>query len=168
MLSPHYNHWVSTNDSRRCASCEDMHGKIYALSERADPSPPLHPHCRCQIRRMEARQAGTATGDGRRGADWYLKRYGTLPEYYLCESADKRLGWVQKRGNLSSVAPGKMFGGEIYHNRNDHLPSAPGRIWYEADINYRGGFRGTDRILFSSDGLIFVTYDHYRSFIEIL
>lgn len=49
-----------------------------------------------------------------------------------------------------------------------HLPAAAGRIWYEADINYDGGFRGTDRILYSNDGLIFVTYDHYRTFIEII
>lgn len=47
------------------------------------------------------------------------------------------------------------------------LPIALGRIWYEADINYKSGFRGSERILFSNDGLILVTYDHYRTFIEI-
>ena len=41
------------------------------------------------------------------------------------------------------------------------------RTWYEADINYIPGFRSTDRILFSNDGLIFVTYDHYETFFEI-
>lgn len=49
-------------------------------------------------------------------------------------------------------------------NRNGHLPSAPGRVWYEADINYSTGYRGVERILFSNDGLIFVTYDHYQTF----
>ncbi|MBD9010701.1 MAG: hypothetical protein EGR16_10275 [Clostridiales bacterium] len=48
-----------------------------------------------------------------------------------------------------------------------HLPAVPNRIWYEADINYEFGYRGTERILFSNDGLIFVTYDHYATFIEI-
>lgn len=48
-----------------------------------------------------------------------------------------------------------------------HLPTAPNRIWYEADINYEFGYRVTERILFSNDGLIFVTYDHYATFIEI-
>ena len=59
-----------------------------------------------------------------------------------------------------------IFGG-IYENRNGHLPMTSGRIWYEADINYEFGYRGTERILFSNDGLIFVTYDHYHTFIEI-
>lgn len=56
----------------------------------------------------------------------------------------------------------------IYKNRNGHLPSAPGRIWYEADINYDGGYRGKERILFSNDGLVFVTYNHYLTFEEIV
>lgn len=60
-----------------------------------------------------------------------------------------------------------MIYGGVYQNRNEHLPIALGRIWYEADINYKSGFRGSERILFSNDGLIFVTYDHYRTFIEI-
>ena len=55
----------------------------------------------------------------------------------------------------------------IYENKNGHLPTVPNRTWYEADINFKFGFRGTDRILFSNDGLIFVTYDHYNTFIEI-
>lgn len=41
-------------------------------------------------------------------------------------------------------------------------------IWYEAYINYRHGFRDLTRILYSNDGLIFVTYDHYVTFIEIV
>lgn len=71
------------------------------------------------------------------------------------------------KGNLGEVAPGKMIGGDVYQNKNGHLPSAPGRIWYEADLNYSTGYRATDRIVYSSDGLIFVTYDHYKTFMEI-
>ena len=87
---------------------------------------------------------------------------------YVSKKEAKQFGWNGLKGNLSTIAPGKIIGGSVYQNRDQHLPGAPGRIWYEADIDYRGGFRGTDRILFSNDGLIFVTYDHYRSFIEIL
>ena len=47
------------------------------------------------------------------------------------------------------------------------LPVSQGRIWYEADINYTGGKRNRERILYSNDGLIFVTYDHYQTFYEI-
>ena len=60
-----------------------------------------------------------------------------------------------------------IFGGE-YKNVNGHLPVKSSRIWYEADINYTIGFRGPDRILFSNDGLVFVTYDHYLTFCEII
>nr|WP_294682284.1 ribonuclease domain-containing protein [uncultured Anaerotignum sp.] len=35
-------------------------------------------------------------------------------------------------------------------------------------MNYKWGYRGNDRILYSNDGLIFVTYDHYKTFIEIV
>ncbi len=47
-------------------------------------------------------------------------------------------------------------------------PPAPNRVWYEADINYTRGYRGRERVLFSNDGLIFVTYDHYHTFYEII
>lgn len=56
----------------------------------------------------------------------------------------------------------------IYHNRNGHLPDSPGRIWYEADINGYEGIRNRHRIVWSNDGLIFVTYDHYHTFCEII
>ena len=59
-----------------------------------------------------------------------------------------------------------VFGG-IYYNENGKLPSAENRVWYEADINYSSGKRNEERILFSNDGLIFVTYNHYETFIEV-
>lgn len=61
-----------------------------------------------------------------------------------------------------------MIMGGIYHNKNSHLPDAPGRIWYEADINYYEGIRNMHRVLWSNDGLIFVTYDHYSTYYEIV
>ena len=54
-----------------------------------------------------------------------------------------------------------------YGNQNGHLPEAANRSWYEADINYYNGKRNSQRILWSNDGLIFVTYDHYKTFVEI-
>ena len=89
-----------------------------------------------------------------------------------CRCTIERLAAVlagnAKNGDLFEKCPGKMIFGGIYQNKNGHLPMTPNRIWYEADINYTFGFRGTDRILFSNDGLIFVTYDHYDTFIEII
>ena len=90
-----------------------------------------------------------------------------IPSYYISKEVAEQLGYKSYLGNLSRVAPNKMLFKGFYENRDAHLPSAPGRIWYEADINYEVGYRGTERILFSNDGLIFVTYDHYHTFVEI-
>jgi len=91
-----------------------------------------------------------------------------LPAYYIdCKEA-LALGWNPRKGDLAQKCPQNMiFGGE-YKNVNGHLPVKSGRIWYEADINYTIGFRGPNRILFSNDGLVFVTYDYYLTFCEII
>ena len=62
----------------------------------------------------------------------------------------------------------EMIYGGVFENRKGQLPMAPDRIWYEADINYKSGYRDSKRILWSNDGLIFVTYDHYRTYCEII
>ena len=65
------------------------------------------------------------------------------------------------------MLPGKMIGGAVYKNKDGKLPQSPGRVWYEADINYGGGKRNRQRIVYSNDGLMFATYDHYQTFYEI-
>lgn len=69
--------------------------------------------------------------------------------------------------NLQQVTDKGIIGGDIYRNKEGKLPSADGRIWYESDINYTGGMRNSSRILYSNDGLAFVTYDHYFTFNQI-
>lgn len=69
---------------------------------------------------------------------------------------------------LSKVCPDKMIYGGEYYNGNGHLPNKEKRIWFEADINYRFGYRNNQRVVYSNDGLIFVTYDHYKTFFEIV
>ena len=164
MKSNQYKHWVAILDLKTCPTCRSSHGKIYLVSEIIFPAPPIHPRCRCIIDWMIALLAGTATKNGYAGADWYLKVLGKLPDYYISYFDALNSGWNPKAGDLAVHCPNKMICSGIYHNKNGHLPSAPGRVWYEADINYTFGFRGSDRILFSNDGLIFVTYDHYKSF----
>ena len=138
------------------------------MDEIVYPTPPLHPNCRCILETLKAIVAGGATNEGTYGADWYMKIHGILPDYYITPEQAVYNGWNPKKGDLFLKCPGKMLLGGIYQNKNGHLPMAPNRVWYEADINYISGFRGHDRILFSNDGLIFVTYDHYHTFIEII
>ena len=97
----------------------------------------------------------------------YLSMYGKLPTCYITKEEAENAGWINILGNLNTVAPGKVIGGDIYGNRNGHLPSSPGRIWYEADINYDTGYRNHHRLIYSNDGLIFATYDHYMTFVQI-
>lgn len=168
MLSKHYKYWKSVEDERRCVSCEDNHGKVYAIDEDPKPKPKLHPWCRCAIRIMEAILAGTATKKGIGGADWWLVNFFTIPNYYITQQDAFKMGWIPSAGNLAAVAPNKMITKGEYKNRNQHLPVAPGRIWYEVDIDYSYGYRGDARIVFSNDGLIFATYDHYNTFVEVI
>lgn len=170
MLSQNYKHWISVGDGRRCVPCKDQHGKIYPRDQPVFPWK-LHAFCRCQILRMTAITAGTATKDKSNGADWWIKHKGRLPPYYIDKAQALSRGWkktTESSSWLSNVAPGHMIGGNTFYNSNGHLPDAPGRIWYEADINYRSGTRNTERLLYSNDGLMFATYDHYRTFIEVI
>lgn len=144
-----------------------MHGQIFEMNELPLTQPPVHPNCRCFIEAMRAVIAGQGSKEGLNGADWWLKYEEQLPGYYITEDALKNTGW--RRGKSpAKFAPGKMPAMGIYENKNGHLPNAQGRVWYEADLNYYGGHRNGHRILWSNDGLIFVTYDHYRTFWEIV
>ncbi|WP_342555998.1 ribonuclease domain-containing protein [Paenibacillus sp. FSL R7-0652] len=97
----------------------------------------------------------------------YIKEHHELPPHYITKKEARALGWEPSEGNLHKVAPGKSIGGDIFRNREGLLPSKKGRTWYEADIHYTGGKRGSDRILYSSDGLIYQTTDHYKTFYQI-
>ncbi len=96
----------------------------------------------------------------------YIKKTGRLPDCYITKQEARSNGWIASKGNLCEVLPGKAIGGDIFTNRQRALPVKGGRTWYEADLNYECGRRNTDRILFSSDRLVFVTKDHYQTFEE--
>ena len=94
----------------------------------------------------------------------YLHLYGCLPGNYLTKQEAKALGWNSSEGNLWEVAEGMSIGGDRFGNREGLLPEKEDRIWYECDVNYAGGYRGAERLLYSSDGLIYYTDDHYQSY----
>ncbi len=97
----------------------------------------------------------------------YISKNGNLPDNFITKNEAKALGWNPKSGNLAEVAPGKSIGGDVFRNTEGKLPSTPGRTWYETDINYSSGYRGDERILYSNDGLIYKTTDHYNVFTQI-
>ncbi|MBR5795543.1 MAG: ribonuclease [Erysipelotrichaceae bacterium] len=98
----------------------------------------------------------------------YIDTYGELPDNFITKDEAKALGWDSKEGNLWDVAEGMSIGGDTFGNREGLLPKEKGRVYYECDIDYEGGFRNSKRIVFSNDGLIYYTEDHYESFEEIV
>ena len=94
----------------------------------------------------------------------YIHTYGHLPPNYISKTKARKAGWESEKGNLWDVLPGKSIGGSEFYNDDETLPDAAGRRWTECDIGYEGGFRGAERIVFSNDGLIYYTGDHYKTF----
>ena len=94
----------------------------------------------------------------------YIYKFGHLPDHFITKKEAKAFGWVSKDGNLAEVAPGMSIGGDYFGNYEGILPEEEGRDYYECDIDSDGGYRGAKRIVFSNDGLIYHTEDHYESF----
>lgn len=97
----------------------------------------------------------------------YIFAHRTLPDNFLTKSEARQLGWDSSQNYVSDVAPGYSIGGDRFGNYEGLLPDASGRKWYEADANYTAGPRGAERILYSSDGLVYYTNDHYQTFTEM-
>ncbi len=166
--SANRTNWKSVLSLTTCLYCAKKHGKIIDVSQIDNqPEPPSHGNCKCKYVPMRTKIIGTATKMGPNGADVFLSFYSKLPEYYVTKKEAEKSGWKKWKGNLAEVLPNKMIGGDIYKNRNGKLPQALRRVWREADINYTDGYRNNDRILYSNDGLIFITYDHYHTFYEL-
>ena len=97
----------------------------------------------------------------------YLHLYGHLPDNYITKKEAENLGWDSRAGNLWEVAPGMSIGGSRFGNYEGLLPDKKGRKYYECDIDYEGGYRGAGRIVYSDDGLIYYTEDHYKTFEQL-
>lgn len=100
----------------------------------------------------------------------YIHIYGKLPSNFISKDEAEDLGWKKKdgeAGQLHVVAPGMSIGGSYFGNYEGLLPEKKGHKYYECDINYVKGNRGAERIVYSNDGLIFYTGDHYESFEQL-
>lgn len=95
-----------------------------------------------------------------------IRDTGYLPEFYLTKNAARDRGWYPG-DDLCDSAPGHVIGGNRFGNREGRLPDRYRRQWTEADLDFDCGRRGAKRLVFSNDGLIFVTLDHYESFFEV-
>ncbi len=93
----------------------------------------------------------------------YLHLYGRLPDNFITKQEAEKLGW--QGGSLEPFAPGRCIGGNRFGNYEGLLPKKQGRSYTECDIDTLGAkSRGAKRIVFSNDGLIYYTDDHYKSF----
>lgn len=92
----------------------------------------------------------------------YVKQNHRLPDYYITKNEARKLGWNASKGNLCEVLPGRAIGGDKFGNRENQLPQ--GEKYYEADVNYSCGNRNADRIIFTRNGNVYLTKNHYKSF----
>ena len=93
----------------------------------------------------------------------YLLQYGHLPSNFITKREAEKLGWPG--GSLEPYAPGKCIGGDRFGNYEGLLPNKNGRRYFECDIDtLHARSRGAKRIIYSNDGLIYYTSDHYESF----
>ena len=92
-----------------------------------------------------------------------IHTYGHLPENFITKKQAQALGW--EGGSLEPYAPGKCIGGSRFGNYEGTLPEKDGRTYTECDIDTLGAEkRGGKRIVFSNDGLVYYTEDHYETF----
>ena len=95
----------------------------------------------------------------------YLYTYGRLPGNFITKNAARDLGWDADKGNLWDVAPGKSIGGDRFGNYEGLLRK--GGSYRECDVNYSGGYRGAERIIYDTEGGVWYTSDHYQSFTRL-
>ncbi|WEK71604.1 MAG: ribonuclease domain-containing protein [Candidatus Chryseobacterium colombiense] len=92
----------------------------------------------------------------------YVKQNHKLPDYYITKNEARKQGWNPSKGNLCDVLPGRAIGGDKFNNREGTLPQ--GEKYFEADVNYHCGSRKADRIIFTKNGDVYLTKNHYKSF----
>ena len=97
----------------------------------------------------------------------YLFEHGELPENFITKQEAKDLGWDSSWNYVSDVAPGMSIGGDYFGNYEGKLPKIKGRKYYECDCWYTGGKRNAYRIIYSNDGHVWYTEDHYNTFTEM-
>ena len=132
------------------------------IPEAAEPAPPSQ-----SIQETADRNTELLAPDGsfstKDDVALYIHTYGCLPPNFITKEEARDLGW--EGGGLDDYAYGMCIGGDRFGNYEGLLPDASGRKWTECDIDtLHKNSRGAKRIVFSNDGLIYYTDDHYESF----
>ena len=123
-----------------------------------------------------ASERGTEAGNGiredgsytsRDEVALYLHTYGKLPKNFISKKEAEEQGFRFGEGDFGEAFPGMSVGGSRFGNYDGKLPDKSGRRYYECDIDYTGGRRNAKRLVYSNDGLIFYTEDHYKTFTQL-
>ncbi|MBE5813883.1 MAG: hypothetical protein E7320_01570 [Clostridiales bacterium] len=99
---------------------------------------------------------------------YYLFIMEQLPLNYLTLEEAQELGFSNEKDNLEEIMPGCAIGGDVFENREELLPDEEGREWFQCDVNIDEGKRGSERLVYSNDGLIYYTPDKFETFIELV
>jgi hypothetical protein len=96
----------------------------------------------------------------------HVRKDGRLPPRFITKAQARSLGWMPGQ-SLCRAAPGRTIGGDIFMNAERRLPVKPGRTYREADLDAECYWRGARRLVVSSDGVQYVTVDHYKTFRKV-
>ncbi len=146
-----------------CSKCLLNDKRIFEIGTEPPTGLENHRFCHCKYETVNRFPVGVISKMGDLAPDVYLKNFGYLPDYYITKKeAQEVYGWVQGKNTIAGKAPGKMIGGDVFRNKPKQLPDKEGRVWYECDVDYVSGTRGTcSRLYYSNDVLMFYT-DHFK------
>ena len=97
----------------------------------------------------------------------YIFEHGELPDNFITKKEAQARGWQDQYQYVGDIEPGLCIGGDYFGNYERKLPVVKGRKYYEADCFYHGGPRDKYRIIYSTDGHVWFTGDHYNTFVEL-
>ena len=100
----------------------------------------------------------------------YLCKFDKLPDNYITQKEGVAL-YESETGNTFDkwnfnpwTTFGVMIGGDSFGNKEGLLPKGS---YHEADVDYSAKNRGTKRLVYQSDCVIYYTSDHYKSFTKL-
>ena len=107
----------------------------------------------------------------------YLCKFDKLPANYVGKNEGKKLyesktGKTFEKWNFNPwTTIGVMIGGDNFNNYaskpDNYHATLPEGSYHEADVDYSAKNRGTKRLIYQSDCVIYYTSDHYESFSKL-